>query len=124
MEKLKDKIALITGGTSGMGEAFSIKFANEGAQVIVVGRNKERGQQIVDESKLFGQNVTKIYDTIDGMVSKNYLSSESTVIANEIKSYQQNLINITKTIESYGIHCQNSAREMAKTRNNIIDGIR
>ena len=49
MERLKDKIALITGGTSGMGEAFSIKFASEGAQVIIVGRNKERGQQIVDE---------------------------------------------------------------------------
>ena len=43
MERLKDKRVLITGGTSGMGEAFAKKFAEEGAEVIIVGRNKKNG---------------------------------------------------------------------------------
>jgi NAD(P)-dependent dehydrogenase (short-subunit alcohol dehydrogenase family) len=44
--KLKDKIAIITGGTLGIGEAIASEFAREGAQVIILGRNTERGQEI------------------------------------------------------------------------------
>lgn len=46
MDRLKNKIALITGGTSGMGEAFARKFAQEGATVVICGRNKEKGEQV------------------------------------------------------------------------------
>ena len=82
------------------------------------------GQQIVEESTAFGQHVKTIYTTIDGMVSKNYLSKDSIAIANEIKRYEQSLIGMTKTIESYGIHCQNSARQTVGTSDSIVSGIR
>ena len=49
MNRLEGKIALITGGTSGMGEAFAKLFAKEKAEVIVVGRNRERGNKVVKE---------------------------------------------------------------------------
>jgi len=38
MRKLESKIALITGGTSGIGLATAALFQQEGAQVIVTGR--------------------------------------------------------------------------------------
>ncbi|MFO8068825.1 MAG: SDR family oxidoreductase [Alkalibacterium sp.] len=49
--KLKDKVAIIFGGTSGIGEATAKAYANEGARVIVVGRDEEDGDRIVGEIK-------------------------------------------------------------------------
>ncbi len=38
--RLKDKVAIITGSTSGMGRATAELFAREGAKVVVTGRNE------------------------------------------------------------------------------------
>lgn len=46
MQRLVDKIILITGATSGMGEAFAKLFAEEGATVLLVGRREEQGKNI------------------------------------------------------------------------------
>lgn len=54
MKKLEDKVVVITGGTSGIGEACAKLFASEGADVILVGRDWNRGKSIEREIKEAG----------------------------------------------------------------------
>ncbi|HEY7098109.1 MAG TPA: SDR family NAD(P)-dependent oxidoreductase [Terriglobales bacterium] len=44
--RLENKVALITGGTSGIGEATALMFAKEGAAVAITGRNESRGHAV------------------------------------------------------------------------------
>ena len=53
---LKDKIAIIYGATGSVGCAVSIKFASEGAIVILVARNKVKLKHLSDKIHAFGGN--------------------------------------------------------------------
>ena len=44
---LKNKVALVTGGTSGIGEAAALQLAKTGAKVVVAGRRESEGQAVV-----------------------------------------------------------------------------
>lgn len=47
--RFEGRNVIVTGGTSGIGKAVCIRAAKEGAFVIVVGRNEERGEVVVNE---------------------------------------------------------------------------
>lgn len=49
MERLKNKVAIVTGGATGIGEAISKRFAKEGAIVIVNGYPEDPVNDVVDE---------------------------------------------------------------------------
>jgi NAD(P)-dependent dehydrogenase (short-subunit alcohol dehydrogenase family) len=57
---MKNKVVLITGGTSGIGKATAIKFGAAGAKVVVSGRREPEGQAVVDEIKAAGGEATYI----------------------------------------------------------------
>jgi NADP-dependent 3-hydroxy acid dehydrogenase YdfG len=57
MEKLKNKVAVIIGATSGMALATAKLFVEEGAYVFITGRRQEALDEAV---KLIGRNVTGV----------------------------------------------------------------
>jgi len=49
MDRLKDKIALVTGGSKGIGAGIARRFAEEGATVVIASRNRDESQALADE---------------------------------------------------------------------------
>ena len=45
-DKLKDKIAIITGAAQGLGEAIAIEFATQGAYVVILDINKKEALRV------------------------------------------------------------------------------
>lgn len=52
--KLTDKVALITGGSLGIGRSTAILFAKEGAKVVITGRHEDTLREAADEGKSQG----------------------------------------------------------------------
>ncbi|MET0124811.1 MAG: glucose 1-dehydrogenase [Pseudomonas caspiana] len=64
MSRLTGKVAVITGGNSGIGLASAIRFAEEGAQVVIVGRRQE---QLDTALQLIGHNAIAIQADISNL---------------------------------------------------------
>ena len=74
MKTLDGKVAIVTGGSSGLGEAAALKFAREGAKVVVAARREDKGHGVVRRIEELGgeacfikTDVTKRTD-IQGLV--------------------------------------------------------
>jgi len=72
--KLKDKVALITGGDSGIGKAVAILFAKEGAKVAIVYLNE---QEDANETKEIVEKYGGILLQIPGDISKEEFCKEA-----------------------------------------------
>jgi NAD(P)-dependent dehydrogenase (short-subunit alcohol dehydrogenase family) len=69
MTDLKDRTALVTGSTSGIGKATAIALAARGAHVLVVGRNEQRAKDVVAEIEGGGGSATFRLTTLGDLES-------------------------------------------------------
>lgn len=58
--KLKDKVAIVTGGASGLGEGICHEFAAQGARVVIADKNAEGGQSVAQEIEKRGGEASAV----------------------------------------------------------------
>ena len=73
MTDLKGKTALVTGSTSGIGQATAIALAARGAHVLVVGRNEQRAKDVVAEIEGSGGSASFKLTTLSDLQSAQEL---------------------------------------------------
>lgn len=77
MNQLVNKIALITGGTSGIGRATALAYSQQGAKVVISGRREIEGQAVVDEIRASGGEAVFIQTDVSSEESVKNLIAET-----------------------------------------------
>ena len=111
--KLKNKTALITGASSGIGAACAKALANNGAKVVLTGRNQTSLEQLSEEIggrymvADISQNdeVIKLFDeigeSIDILVNNAGIAPKASIIEGKIESFEDLLrVNVLAVV-----HC-------------------
>lgn len=69
--RLEGKVAIITGASQGIGEAYALRFADEGAKVVVVNRRPEKGQKVAEAIKAKGREALAVPADVSDDTSVN-----------------------------------------------------
>jgi len=101
--KLKDKVAIITGGGSGIGRATSLAFAREGAKVVAAARNLSRLEEVAEAIKAKG--------------------GQAKAIQTDISNHEQIKRLVAQTIDEFGRIdiLVNNAAAMATNNAEMVD---
>ncbi|MDQ1507790.1 MAG: hypothetical protein QOD57_5517, partial [Actinomycetota bacterium] len=70
MGKLQGKVAVITGGSTGIGLAMAKRFVAEGAYVFITGRRKK---ELDDAVREIGDNVTSVQGDVANLADLDHL---------------------------------------------------
>jgi NAD(P)-dependent dehydrogenase (short-subunit alcohol dehydrogenase family) len=108
--RLKNKVVIVTGSTTGIGEAIARRFVAEGAKVTIHGRDEQRGREIADElapnstlvlndliepesADQLVRETLKAFGRIDGIVNNAALPKRATLEQTDAKTFDY-IINL------------------------------
>jgi len=94
MNRLKDKVAIVTGSTSGIGIGIARLYAAEGAKVIICGRRAEKGQAVVDRIKAEGGEAMFHFMDITDLTSIDALVEDTVKAYGKIDILVNNAANV------------------------------
>ena len=77
MSRLSDKVAIVTGGTKGIGYGIAEEFIKEGARVVICGRNKETGIAAAAELQKLGGEILFVPCDVGNIDSLDELIEET-----------------------------------------------
>ncbi|MDA3616487.1 3-ketoacyl-ACP reductase [Polluticaenibacter yanchengensis] len=111
MIDLKNKVAIVTGGSKGLGKATAIALAKEGVHVGITGRNKENLEEVVSELEAIG--VKAIYQVCD--------ATDEQAVITAVKNIHAHLGGLDILINNAGIAAFGTVADMeSATWENII----
>lgn len=106
--RLQDKVAIITGAASGMGREEAIRFAQEGAKVIVADLNFEGAKEVAKEIEAFGGqavavavNVTKTEDIHNMVKSAVDSFGPIDIVVNNAGVFDKYATSLDTTLEQW-----------------------
>lgn len=139
---LENNVALITGGATGIGKAVALRFLAEGARVVVVGRDQDRLQAMVEDAGELGDRVHTVVGDVRSVDDMHRSVSETverfgrldTLVPNAgIWDYHRTLARLggqdlsnafdelfAINVKGYLLAADAAWRELVKTRGSIV----
>lgn len=111
MGRLNERVALITGATSGIGQATAKLFAQEGAKVMIAARREDKGREVVESIRVSGgaaefvrcdvkspedcqhaaDETMRVFGQIDILFNNAGIVSAGTVIETSLETWSETL---------------------------------
>ena len=101
MDRLKGKVAIITGATSGMGRDTAYVFAEEGAKIVITGRDENRAKEVVETIRKSGGEAAYVIADIADRKALDRIVDETVAKFGTVDVLFNNagLLSITSTMD-------------------------